>query len=142
MLFAGKTKSGNKHLWPRWWCFLFGGTFRQHNGGYGTVYSIPKRVRRYYREGWREHYTLLSWIWNQSPYGLDQIRQPRRGLFSAIKILWRFAICDHMNSCKTLVFPDTTELTFCTRCGRVLWCMDDGDCIHNMHLMQDRLDRS
>lgn len=68
MLFAGKTKSGSHHLWPRWWCFLFGGTFKQTNGGYGTVYSIPSRVRRYYREGWGDRYTLLEWIWNQSPY--------------------------------------------------------------------------
>lgn len=69
MLFAGKTKSGSKHLWPKWWCFFFGGTFKQNNGGYGTVYSIPTRVRRYYKEGWNKCYGLLDWIWSQGPYG-------------------------------------------------------------------------
>ncbi len=69
MLLSGKTKAGNKHLWPRWWCLFFGGTFRQPEGGYGTVYSIPSRIRRYYRENWnRAGYSLLGWIWDQGPY--------------------------------------------------------------------------
>ena len=69
MLFAGKTKSGSCHLWPRWWCFFFGGTFRQKNGGYGTVYSIPFRVYRYFRDGFYRHESLPHFIWNQGPYG-------------------------------------------------------------------------
>jgi hypothetical protein len=68
MLFSGKTKSGSKHLWPRWWCLFFGGTYKQRNGGYGTVYSIPPRVLRYFREGWGDHNSLLGWIWDQGPY--------------------------------------------------------------------------
>lgn len=59
--------------------------------------------------------------------------------FAVLGILWRFATCNHQNCCKSLVFPDSTELTFCTHCGRVLWCMDDGDRTHNMHLKRDRL---
>ncbi len=69
MLFAGKTKSGSKHLWPKWWCFFFGGTFEQKGGGYGTVYSIPTRIRKFYREKWYESgYSLIGWIWSQGPY--------------------------------------------------------------------------
>lgn len=68
MLFAGKTKSGNTQLWPRWWCFVFGGTYEDPVGGYGTVYSIPWRIWRYYREGWYRHHGLLRWIWEQGPY--------------------------------------------------------------------------
>lgn len=68
MLFAGKTKSGSKHLWPRWWCFFFGGTYRQRNGGYGTVYSIPSRINRYFRDGFYQTDSLLSFIWSQGPY--------------------------------------------------------------------------
>lgn len=70
MLFAGKTKSGSNHLWPWWWVFLFGGHYQQTNGGYGRCYSIPTRIRRYYREDWSKHCSLIDWIWNQSPYGL------------------------------------------------------------------------
>lgn len=68
MLFAGKTKSGNCHLWPRWWCFFFGGNYRQLGGGYGICYSIPTRICRYYIENWKEAgYSLWQWIKSQGP---------------------------------------------------------------------------
>jgi hypothetical protein len=68
MLFAGKTKSGSHDVWPRWWVFLFGGLYNQRNGGYGRCYSIISRIRRYYHEGWYKQYSLIGWIWDQSPY--------------------------------------------------------------------------
>ena len=144
MLFAGKTKSGSTHLWPRWWCFFFGGTFQQRNGGYGTVYSIPVRVSRYYREGWSERCSLLQWIWDQGPAAADSFRHgiPRRSILFKLKLLWKFASCDHLNMTKCLAFPDSTELVFCIHCGRVLWCMDDGDRTHNQHRRQDQLSKS
>ena len=139
MLFAGKTKSGSTHLWPRWWCFFFGGTFRQKGGGYGTVYSIPRRIRRYYREDWRRNGSLLWFIWDQGPYAHTGAPADRRPLLARLRYLWRFASCTHRNATKCLAFPDSTELVFCTACGRVLWCMDDGDRTHNMHLRRDRI---
>lgn len=61
MLFAGRTKSGH-HLWPRWWCYLFGGNFRQLSGGYGRVPALWWRVWRYYRQGWYDSYSLRQWL--------------------------------------------------------------------------------
>lgn len=58
----------------------------------------------------------------------------------AIRKLWRLATCDHWNTCRSIVFEDSTEMKFCARCGRLLWLMDDGSKTHNKHLMRDRLD--
>ena len=57
MLFAGKTRSGNK-LWPRWWAFLFGGTFKQINAGYGWTPGVFRRTWKYFKEDW---YKKQSW---------------------------------------------------------------------------------
>lgn len=61
-------------------------------------------------------------------------------MIKAIKKLWRFATCDHWNACRSLAFEDSTELNFCTRCGRLLWFTDEGSRRHNPHLLRDRLD--
>lgn len=75
MLFAGKTVSGT-HLWPRWWCFLFGGNFRQrewveigfdgkeHNcgGGYGWTPGVYWLTKRYFCEGWYKHRSWWDFV--------------------------------------------------------------------------------
>lgn len=54
MLFAGKDGAGN-HIYPYWWCFLFGGIFRNgKNGGYGWTPGIWRRTRKYYKENWKK----------------------------------------------------------------------------------------
>jgi hypothetical protein len=58
----------------------------------------------------------------------------------AIRKLWRLATCDHKNYCKSLLFPDSTELTICIHCGRALWMMDDGDRQNNPWMRCDRLE--
>lgn len=62
-------------------------------------------------------------------------------LWKALRRLWRFATCTHINMGRSLIFEDTTELTFCRRCGRLLWFVDEGTRRHNPHLLQDQLDR-
>lgn len=59
---------------------------------------------------------------------------------NALRRLYRWMTCTHVNMCKAIVFEDSTELTACTRCGRVLWIADEGDRRHNPHLFADRLD--
>lgn len=54
-------------------------------------------------------------------------------LFRSIRKLWLFATCDHRNRCVNIAFPDSTELTFCQTCGRLMHCMDDNDRTHNLH---------
>lgn len=62
MLFAGKTTSGH-HLWPWWWCFLFGGNYRQDNGGYAWTPGVWRLTRRYYREKWsKAGYTWAQFV--------------------------------------------------------------------------------
>lgn len=51
MLFAGKTTSG-RQLWPWWWCFLFGGDYRQQGGGYAWTPGVWTLTRRYYLGKW------------------------------------------------------------------------------------------
>lgn len=60
-------------------------------------------------------------------------------LFRVIAKLWRFATCTHLNACRAVVFPDSTEINACTRCGRVLWIIDEGCRRNSPHLMRDRL---
>ena len=61
-LFAGKTKSGNM-LWPYWWCFLFGGSYCQDNGGYAWTPGVYRLTRRYYKEGWKKAgYTWAEFV--------------------------------------------------------------------------------
>jgi hypothetical protein len=61
MLLAGKTRSGLP-LWPRWWCFFFGGTFRQKIAGYGWTPGVFRLTKRYFREGWNEHQSWWSFV--------------------------------------------------------------------------------
>ena len=60
-------------------------------------------------------------------------------MFRAIRRLWRFATCDHWNTCRSIQFEDSTEINACTRCGQVLWIADEGTKHHNEHLLKDRL---
>ncbi len=62
-------------------------------------------------------------------------------MIKAIRRAYRFLTCDHINKTQILSFQDTTELRFCTWCGRVLSCTDDGSRRHNPHLLVDQLDR-
>lgn len=61
-------------------------------------------------------------------------------LFKAIRRLWLFAWCDHMNVTQCLAWEDSTELVFCRRCGRVLECSNEGERRHNPHLRYPTLD--
>lgn len=60
-------------------------------------------------------------------------------LLYTIGRLWRFANCDHWNQCKSIKFEDSTELKFCTYCGRLIYITDEGHRTHNPHLLKDRL---
>ena len=60
-------------------------------------------------------------------------------MWSSIKLLWRLAMCRHRNTVRSIVFEDSTDLSACTRCGRVLWIADEGTKRHNPHLIRDRL---
>jgi hypothetical protein len=61
MLFAGKTRSGNR-LWPRWWCFLFGGSYNQRNGGYGWTPGVYRLTKRYFKEGWHKSHSWWDFV--------------------------------------------------------------------------------
>ncbi len=62
-------------------------------------------------------------------------------MLEALKRLYRFATCNHINMTQILAFPDSTELRFCTHCGRVLSCTDEGTRRHNPHKLVDQLAR-
>lgn len=48
-----RTADGTR-VWPLWFVFLFGGTFRQDNGGYGTYPGgVVRQTIRYWRGSWR-----------------------------------------------------------------------------------------
>ena len=59
-------------------------------------------------------------------------------MIRALRRLFRFATCRHMNACVDIDMGGT-ELSACTRCGQVLWIVTDNDKRHNRHLMRDRL---
>lgn len=61
-------------------------------------------------------------------------------VFRTIAKLWRFATCQHVNTCIKLRWDDSTEMCVCSYCGRTLWITDDGSRRHNPHLLRDRLD--
>ena len=62
-------------------------------------------------------------------------------MFKALRRLYRFATCNHINTCKELEFEDTTTLRFCTRCGRLIFFTNEGLRMHNPHKLVDQLDR-
>jgi hypothetical protein len=51
----------------------------------------------------------------------------------AIRRLWLIATCTHINRCLAMVFEDTTEIRFCTRCGTLVRFADEGTIRHNPH---------
>lgn len=55
-------------------------------------------------------------------------------MLNALKRLWLLATCDHRNRCMSMVFPDTTELRICRRCGLVIKWADEGTVKNNPHL--------
>jgi hypothetical protein len=55
-------------------------------------------------------------------------------MIAALIRLWRMGRCTHRNACKSLAFDDSTELTWCTACGRLLEFTDEGTRRHNPHL--------
>lgn len=61
-------------------------------------------------------------------------------LYKALRKLWLFATCNHFNFCRALEFSDSTHLTWCLRCGRLLEFSDKGTRRHNPHLNYPTLD--
>jgi hypothetical protein len=49
-------------IYPRWFAFLFGGNFKQNNGGFGWRPSLFRMVLRYYKEGWSESKSLWDFV--------------------------------------------------------------------------------
>ncbi|MDD5014283.1 MAG: hypothetical protein PHW73_04150 [Atribacterota bacterium] len=45
-------------LVPRWWSFLFGGTYAQKCGGYGWRPNLFKLTYKWFKEDW---YSKYSW---------------------------------------------------------------------------------
>ncbi len=62
-------------------------------------------------------------------------------MIQALRRLYRFATCNHINMTQILAFEDTTELRVCTHCGRVISLTDEGTRRHNPHRLVDQLDR-
>ncbi len=56
-----KTKSGDCWCRPVWFAYFFGGNFDTGNG-YGWTPSLIRRIKRYYREGWYDSYSLFDWL--------------------------------------------------------------------------------
>ena len=52
----------------------------------------------------------------------------------AFRRLWLIATCNHINRCKAIVFEDTTEVRFCTRCGLLIKMTDEHTARNNPHL--------
>ena len=65
---------------------------------------------------------------------------PIHKLWKAIRRLWLFATCDHFNATTILDLGDSTELVFCRVCGRILYCTNEGERRHNLHLLFPALD--
>lgn len=61
-------------------------------------------------------------------------------MFKAIRRLWLFATCTHINKCVNLSFPSSDEFIFCQACGRLLYTMNDNDRRHNKHKRYPVLD--
>jgi len=73
--------------------------------------------------------------------GVVKRHSARTKVMKALKRLYRFATCNHFNACRSIEFEDTTELNFCTRCGRLLWLTNEGHRFHNPHKLRDQLDK-
>lgn len=54
-------------------------------------------------------------------------------MIKAFKRLWVIATCSHVNRSVAIKFEDSTEISICQKCGRVLHVMDDSDRKHNQH---------
>jgi hypothetical protein len=52
----------------------------------------------------------------------------------AIRRLWLIATCDHINKCRAIVWEDSTELRFCTKCGTLVKFTNEGVVHNNPHL--------
>jgi hypothetical protein len=58
------TKSWNTLCLPRWFVYIFGGTYDSGNG-YCSRPNIINYIFKYYQESWHKSgYTIWSWIFN------------------------------------------------------------------------------
>lgn len=63
-MFRKKFPSGFGYYYPRWFCFLFSGNYRQKNGGFAWTPGVLRLTYRYYKEGWRESgYSWWDFVW-------------------------------------------------------------------------------
>lgn len=58
-------------------------------------------------------------------------------MLKALRRLYGIATCTHRNVCKSLVFEDTTEIVWCTACGRLISFTDEGTRRHNPHKLNN-----
>lgn len=47
----------------------------------------------------------------------------KQPFWKAVKRLWRFATCLHVDTSFIFMLNDDYEIRFCRRCGRILYCI-------------------